>query len=1403
MSSTVDERVVAMKFDNKNFEKGVTETTTSLANLKKSMNFEGAKKGLDDLEKSGKNFSLQNIANGVDNIAQKFSALSVIGITALANITSKAVDAGLQLVKSLTIEPIAEGMADYNRKLTSVQTIMNATGESIQVVDGYFRQLDTYADKTVYNLSDMTGAFAKFTNAGVDMDKSVPAIKGIANMVALAGQGANEASIAMYNLSQSIAGGFLTTTDYKSLNLANVATKEWKTNMIDAAVAAGSLAKNADGTYKILIDGSGKTATASSLFSEELSRGWASADILMNVLGDYGNELTDIGKKAQAAAQDVKSFPMMMDTLKASVGTGWTDTFEILIGNVEESKTLFTGLTSVIQGYLDAGSNFRNNLLQMWKDIGGRDNLIKALSNVFMALQKVMMPIVSAFKEIFPPVTAGQLGKITNAFLAFSEAIQPSAETMKLLKRTFMGVFAVLDIGWMVLKQVIGLFGDLFGAVAPAGGGILEITANIGDFLVMVRDAIKDGNGLGNVFKFIGDAVKGLLGWIGDLGEATTDTLSVDSWGEAWENVAKALQKVGDFFRPILQWLGAAFETVKTVVTDFFKGLDFNVLVGLLNVGAVTGVGVLIKLALDKIVGVFKDGPGGIIKSIKGVFGAITDTFSAMQAQLKASALQKIAIAIALLTASVIALSFVDPIRLVAALGAMSVMFGELAAMMVAMNAAMKDFSGGKMAAMAATMILVASAMVILSSAVAILASMSWEELTRGLVGLGVGMLILVKGLEALTLMKGLGPKMLAAGTSILILSAALVIFATALKIMSTMSWDDIARSMATMGGALVILMTAMSKMKGSPVAAASLLIVSVALTAISGALKVFATMSWDDIYRAMTVMAASIGILVGAMMLLDLMKNAPVGAALLLAMAVALNLLIVPLKAFATFSWEEIGKAMVVLAGSLAILAGAMALMGIPLVALGGLALAVVSAGLMLLAPALAILGTMSWDAIGRGLAMLGASLAILAVGGLLLIPASVGFLLLGTAILMLGTGAFLAGTGLMMLAAGFIALAGAGALGAKALELAVMTMIGLIPMAMAAFAQGIIDFALVIAGGAIEFTAAMTTLITSLVTAIADTGPLVIETLWNLILLLVAKIVEGAPIFVDAGWTILLAFIRGIDKNLPALITIAGSLIAKFITGIGQQALKIAKAGGDTVLKFINGITAYINENSQKFVTAGSKLFRAVVDGISKAITQGGADIAYAGSRIGNALLQGAMKALGIASPSKEFYKVTLWAIKGLDNSSKDNAGIAEKSGERIGDGMLEGMKKSMTDAETLVKTDMTLRPQIRPVLDLSQYDREKKKMGIGDTSTRFIATSAVKNKLGTYSSDVATSTQTEYDDRVIQINAEKVELMSKDSGVTFVQNNNSPKALSASEIYRNTKNQISQAKGKVKDA
>ena len=310
------------------------------------------------------------------------------------------------------------------------------------------------------------------------------------------------------------------------------------------------------------------------------------------------------------------------------------------------------------------------------------------------------MPIKSAFKEIFPPITVQTLLKIADGFRNFTKAMQPSADTMKQLKRIFLGVFSVLDIGWMIIKQVASVLGDLFGLVTQNSGGFLEIAANIGDFLVKLRDAIKNGDGLTKIFGHIKDALKGPVEFLGKLGGYIADFTAVESWEDAWGKVGDTFRKIGDglkkvwdWMQPFFHWIGEAFTNIKNVLTDFFKSLSFDDVMNGLQTGAIVGVGTMFGILVGKILGLFKKGKDagpGFKDLIKGIFSSITDTFGEMQKTLKATTLIAIAIAIALITASVIALSFVDTDKLAGALAAIGGMMYMLNTMMKALEASTK-----------------------------------------------------------------------------------------------------------------------------------------------------------------------------------------------------------------------------------------------------------------------------------------------------------------------------------------------------------------------------------------------------------------------------------------------------------------------------------------------------------------------------------------------------------------------------------------------------------------------------------------------------------------------------------------------------------------------------------------
>lgn len=391
MSKTIDTKVVEMKFDNKNFETNVSTTMSTLDKFKQKLNLTGASKGLENLKTQSEKVNFNGMTSAISNIQSKFSALEIIGVTALVNITNSAVEAGKRMVKALTITPISDGFREYEMMMGAIQTTMAGTGKTAEQVEEQLKRLDDYADKTIYSTADMLNNLPKFTNAGVELEKATTAMIGISNATALAGGDANKASIAFYNLGQAIGTGYLTRMDYNSINNAGIATMEWKKQMVEAAIAAGTLSKAGENLYKA----GGKTFTLQQLFIDGLQHQWATTDVMMKVFSDYGNQTTEIGKKSWAAAQNIKTFSMMMDSLKATAGTGWKDTWQIIFGGLEPATKMWTGLNNFLSKIIEGLADWRNNLLE-----GAFGKSFKGLSEGIKSILKPVQKASDSIKEM-------------------------------------------------------------------------------------------------------------------------------------------------------------------------------------------------------------------------------------------------------------------------------------------------------------------------------------------------------------------------------------------------------------------------------------------------------------------------------------------------------------------------------------------------------------------------------------------------------------------------------------------------------------------------------------------------------------------------------------------------------------------------------------------------------------------------------------------------------------------------------------------------------------------------------------------------------------------------------------------------------------------------------------------
>ena len=363
MSKQVDQRVVEMRFDNENFERNVKSTMSTLDKLKQSLRFDGAAKGLDNIEKSVKNVDMNPLSKAVETINIKFSALEVIGITALQNITNSAINVGKQLVRSLSFDQITAGYSKYEQETSNVQTLMNSTGKSVDEVNGYLEKLMWFSDETSYGFTDMTSALSSMVSAGGNIDKLIPMIEGMANATAYAGKGAAEFSRVIYNLNQSYGQGYLSLMDWKSVEQAGAGSKQLKQLFIDTAKELGTLTKAGE-----LADG---TLVSVSNFSQTLNKQWATSDVMEKTFTKFANYATAVQKlsaetgmstseamdtlkgkydevavKAFEAAQKAKSFSEAVDATKDAASSEWKKIFKAVVGDYDEATNLWTDVTN-------------------------------------------------------------------------------------------------------------------------------------------------------------------------------------------------------------------------------------------------------------------------------------------------------------------------------------------------------------------------------------------------------------------------------------------------------------------------------------------------------------------------------------------------------------------------------------------------------------------------------------------------------------------------------------------------------------------------------------------------------------------------------------------------------------------------------------------------------------------------------------------------------------------------------------------------------------------------------------------------------------------------------------------------------------------------------------------------
>lgn len=1251
--STVDDRIVGLKFDNSQFEQGLGTSLKSLNKLEKSLDLKGATKGITGVAQAFGRLGFDNVLRAADTVNQRLSAVGILGVTALSRIANQAIDTGAQLVKSLTIQPITAGFQEYELKMGSIQTILENTarhGTGLKEVTASLDELNEYADKTIYNFGDMTKNIGLFTNAGIGVEDATSMIKGFSNEAAASGTTAQGAAGAAYQLSQALSAGTIRLMDWRSLTNVGMGNKNMQSGIIEIAQAMGTF--------------EGRSITAEQAakdFNGSLEKGWLTADVMQNYLKIQAGELSveqmkTLGlteqqitafqkqqKTSEEAATKVRTWTQLFGTLQESVGSGWAQTFDILLGDFDQATELFTSINNTIGPFVDGMSDARNELLQGWADLGGRTKALEAFASIFKFLGQVAAPIGAAFREVFEALTPKDLMSITESFKAFADGLRVTEKQADQIKRSFKGVFAIFSIAGQAIKALFSTIGGLIGALAPAGESFLEFTANIGDWLVGVDAAIKKGNVFAVVgqkivsgFKMVVDALssaaKGVSNFVGNVKTALIEFSGLDSEGLSsfsdsireklkpltgiggifsgmGEAITKAWTVVGPALGKFAGKVGDFAGKVREAFDEFRESFDFEKALAIFNGG-------LFSVVLVKIISFFKglkktsEDSGSIKSAITDVISGLTDTLGELQNTLKAGTLILIAGAIALLAYSAVQLAKVDAAGLAKALTAITVMVGQLFGMMALFQ---KTMSAGGLTGMigaAAGLVVFAAAIAILTTSVERLAKIPLGDLAKGL-----GAVLILMGSLA-----GVSSIMSKNSGSFLRAAIGLIPFAIAIKLLSDavaeLGGIDMGSLVKGLGGVLVLI-AGMSAFLSNPKmgsigiqTGAGLLLLAAGMKVLASAVTQLAALDLGSLAKGTGAITVLLGVLAGFTAVTGGAKGMVGVGVGMVAIGAAMLILSNALTSMGNLPLTTIGKGLLAMGGSLVIIAAAMKFMTSALP--GALALLIIAPALLILGEALEKFGNLSMEEIGRSLIMLGGSLLVIAGSMYLMtsaLPGAAALLVIAAALTILApvlmTFANMSleqiGTSLLMLVGVFAVLGVAGLVLAPVVPVllglgaAIMLLgagVALAGVGVLALATGITALAAAGAAGAAGLTVALSSMIGLI--------PYFIQQVGVGFVAFMDVIANSFESIVNVLVTVLSALVEAIIQVIPQVVDAIVLLALALLEGFDEVAPKLIESAVQLIRDLLDAIVELV----PALVDAGMRLITGILDGIASNI-------------------------------------------------------------------------------------------------------------------------------------------------------------------------------------------------------
>ena len=1181
MSKTIDEKIVEMRFDNSNFETNVKKTLEGLDNLKdklSAMDYSSNAKGFEQIGASMKNVDTSGLSRGLDTVRTKFSALQVMGVTALANITNSAVNAGKKIASALT-DSLINGGRERAQKIKDAKFQI----EGLLGTEEYNKQWSRIDESINYAVADTAYGYdsaaraasqflASNVKVGEEMDTSLRAISGVAAMT-------NSTYDDISNIFTRIAGqGRVMAIDLNSLASRGLN-------------AAAQLGKAMGKTEEEVRDMVSKGQISFAQFAEAMDEAFGEH-------AKKGNE----------------TFSGALANMKAAMSRIGAKVWDPLIDNqrdvFNQARLLINDLNN---NYLDGPINSLNeklnnifkNLIKFF-ELGGVKNIILGIGDILSYISTIIKPVTQAFREIFPAKTVEELVNYTNKFKEFTEKLKLSDETASNIKSTFKGLFSILDIGISLITSFVKGLSKFVSNLTGISGGILGATGALGNWITKTKDTIKES-------KIFSNVIEGVVNML-----------------EKFTNKVKEFCSHLDIFGGIVNGLKAVFNFISKIGSEIGKALSTAIRTGDLEAGLNTlntGLFGGMILAATRFIGEFEQ----LVKrgrwslgNVSGTLFQIKESIRAFQVDLRADAIMKIAKAIAVLAAGLFILAMINPERLGASLGAVAVMILELMGALKLLTMFTMDAKGiAKIYLLTSVIRSLANTLLILAVALKIMGTLDITQMLTALLGLTLALGEMIGAMWLLPKERDVYGSVRA----IRKLSTSLLILSVALKIMSTIPWPDILIGLGAMTTSLIVLTRVMKKMptysKDDKIP--SMIKMTLSLVILAGALKILSTMSWDDIARALTAIGGTFAMLIAFVKFLpkDLKQlNAKINA--LNMMALGLGFTALALMGLGSMNWEQIKVALVGMGVSLA--ECMIFLNTLPKDAMSKTAgMIAFSFSLVVLAGALKLLGSLSLPALGIALLGMAGSFIVMGVAAKLLSPLIPVLLKLAGAMALFGLGIGLFGAGVTLVATGIATLAAALAAGTTAIVAGITAIIlgiaSIVPQLIEIFGESIEAICKVIMTAAPLIAETILVVISEILKSLADHGPSIVDSLFTFIIGILQSLRDRLPEFLVAAMEVINAFLVGIldglknldpDAILPAVMSIgiisgvmyalAGlvHIVPQAMIGVLALGLLIAELG--VVLAAIGGLSKIPGLN--ELVTAGGNFLQIVGTAIGQFI-------------------------------------------------------------------------------------------------------------------------------------------------------------------------------------------------------